>query len=189
MTQTSEPIPGQLETATLGGGCFWCLEPLFQDLIGVHSVESGYSGGRIQNPGYREVCSGTTGHAEVVRIVFDSSKISFQEILEVFFTFHDPTTLNRQGADAGTQYRSVVFYHNEKQRDETFDFIRNTAQSMWSAPIVTEVSPLINYYKAEDYHQNYYSGNPNQPYCAFVIGPKVKKFREKFKDKLAPKTA
>jgi peptide-methionine (S)-S-oxide reductase len=168
-----------LALATLGGGCFWCIEPLFQSLQGVTKVESGYSGGQINNPTYREICSGLTGHAEVIQIQFNPSIVSYREILDVFFEVHDPTTLNRQGNDSGPQYRSVVFYHSDAQR-QVAEEARTAAQAHWSNPIVTEISPLINYFPAEAYHQNYYATNPNQPYCAFVIGPKIQKFRKQF---------
>lgn len=173
-----------METAILGGGCFWCIEPLFQDLKGVIRVESGYTGGTIENPSYQAVCTGTTGHAEVIKIEFDPAQISFSELLEVFFTFHDPTTLNRQGNDIGTQYRSVIFYQNEQQKVEATAFIQGPAKLMWNDPIVTEIAPAAPYYPAESYHQNYYKNNPNQSYCAFVITPKVLKFRKAYQQKL-----
>lgn len=171
------------ELATLGGGCFWCLEPLFSELRGVLSVESGYAGGHTSNPTYREVCSGATGHAEVVQIEYDADQINFSTLLKVFFTAHDPTTLNRQGADSGTQYRSVVFFHNEEQRIEAGKVIQE-AQAWWPDPIVTELAPLIQFYKAEAWHQDYYNNNPYQPYCFAVISPKVKKIRAQFADLL-----
>lgn len=170
----SQPV---LETATLGGGCFWCLEAVYQELKGVQAVESGYTGGRIRNPSYREVCSGMTGHAEVVQLKFDPSQVSFRDILRVFFTIHDPTTLNRQGNDVGTQYRSVIYYHNEEQKTVAEEVIQEV-QAIWEHPIVTELSPIGPYFKAEDYHQNYFKENPHQGYCSFIIAPKVKKFRE-----------
>lgn len=171
--------------ATFGGGCFWCIEAVFDELQGVKKVESGYSGGKIANPTYREVCSGLTGHAEVVRVFYDSSVISFRELLAVFFSVHDPTTLNRQGADVGTQYRSVIFYHNDTQKQEAEKFIKNLeAEGVFNSPIVTEISPAEAFYVAEDYHQDYYENNPNQPYCRVVVNPKMKKFRDKFSDKL-----
>ncbi|MBU6341414.1 MAG: peptide-methionine (S)-S-oxide reductase MsrA [Bacteroidetes bacterium] len=173
-----------METAILGGGCFWCIEPLFQDLKGVIRVESGYTGGTIENPSYQAVCTGTTGHAEVIKIEFDPAQIGFSELLEVFFTFHDPTTLNRQGNDIGTQYRSVIFYQNEQQKVEATAFIQGPAKLMWNDPIVTEIAPAAPYYPAESYHQNYYKNNPNQSYCAFVITPKVLKFRKAYQQKL-----
>lgn len=182
MADTTQPS-GNVEVATLGGGCFWCMEAVFQDLKGVLKVESGFSGGHVDNPTYREVCSGLTGHAEVAEITFDPTVVSYKEILEVFFTVHDPTTLNRQGADAGTQYRSAIFYHSEAQR-QTAEEVKKEAQAIWDDPIVTEITEFDKFYKAEDYHQNYYKDNPNQPYCSIVIAPKVKKFRDKFKDKL-----
>ena len=170
--------------ATLAGGCFWCLEPVFQDLVGVHDVEVGYAGGEVPNPTYRAVCTGTTGHAEVAQITFDPGEISFQELLEVFFSIHDPTTLNRQGADVGTQYRSAIFYHDESQKKTAEQVIASIdAEQVWGRPIVTEVSPLDAYYPAENYHQEYYENNPGQPYCQMVIRPKVAKFEKTFKEK------
>lgn len=174
---------GKTEIATLGGGCFWCVEAIYQDLKGVSKVESGYSGGHIDNPTYKEVCSGLTGHAEVVQVTFDPEVISYADILRIFFTVHDPTTLNRQGNDTGTQYRSVVYYHSEEQK-KTAEAVKIEAQEAWDNPIVTEISAFDKFYKAEDYHQNYFKDNPNQGYCSFIIAPKVKKFREKFKDRL-----
>lgn len=173
------------ETATLGAGCFWCVEAVFQELEGVLSVSSGYMGGTVKNPTYKEVCTGTTGHAEVARIIFDPEKISFSEILEVFWMTHDPTTLNRQGADVGTQYRSVIFYHSEAQRQEAERLKKALDESgAWDNPIVTEISPVVEYYEAEDYHQNYYAENGEASYCRFVIRPKLDKFRKVFADKL-----
>jgi peptide-methionine (S)-S-oxide reductase len=182
---TSPSTQAGREVATLGGGCFWCLEAVFDDLKGVEQVESGYAGGTVPNPTYRQVCDGTTGHAEVVRVAFDPQQISFKEILEVFFATHDPTTLNRQGADVGTQYRSAVFYHSPEQRATAEQVIKdlNTAQ-IWDAPIVTEVAPLQAFYVAEDYHQEYFQQNPNQPYCRAVVAPKVAKFRKQFLERL-----
>lgn len=180
---SAQPGSGKTEVATLGGGCFWCVEAVYQELNGVLKVESGYSGGRISNPTYREICTGTTGHAEVAQITYDPAIVSFAEILEVFFTTHDPTTLNRQGNDVGTQYRSVVFYHNAEQKAAA-EAAKIAAAELWDDPIVTEISLLDKFYKAEEYHQNYYRDNPAQPYCVYVVGPKVKKFREKFRDKL-----
>ncbi len=169
------------EIAVLGGGCFWCLEAVFDDLEGVGSVESGYAGGRPSNPTYREVCGGKTGHAEVIRVTFDPAVISFREILEVFFTIHDPTTPNRQGNDIGTQYRSVIFYDSPEQKSTAEQLIRELTDSkVWSDPIVTEVTPAPTFYVAEDYHQEYFENNGNQPYCQFVVAPKVQKFRSKF---------
>ncbi len=172
-----------LEVATLGGGCFWCLEAVYQEMKGVLKVESGYAGGHVPNPSYREVCTGTTGHAEVVQITYDPAVVSYADILEVFFTIHDPTTLNRQGNDVGPQYRSVIFYHNDEQK-KIAQAAKNAAVQLWPKPIVTEIAPLDRFYKAEDYHQNYYRSNPSQPYCVYVVGPKVEKFREKFRDRL-----
>lgn len=171
--------------ATFGAGCFWCVEAVFQQLEGVTAVESGYSGGRVKNPTYKAVCTGRTGHAEVCQIRYDPTKISFEELLEVFWKTHDPTTLNRQGNDVGTQYRSVIFYHNDKQKQLAEKYKKKLDEAgIWRSPIVTEISPLINYYKAEDYHQNYFRENPRQGYCQFVIMPKVAKFRAVFADKL-----
>lgn len=167
------------ETATLGGGCFWCLEAVYQELKGVVRVESGYAGGQVADPSYEAVCSGTTGHAEVVQVEFDRQAISYREILEVFFTIHDPTTPNRQGNDVGTQYRSVVFFHSREQ-EETARQVMAEMANVWDAPIVTELLPLPVYYKAEDYHQNYFRQHPLQGYCAFVVAPKVAKFRQMF---------
>ncbi len=173
------------EIATLGGGCFWCTEAVFDDLKGVELVESGYSGGTIANPSYQLVCTGTTGHAEVIQLTFDPQVISFKQILQVFFTVHDPTTLNRQGADVGTQYRSVIFYHNDEQKRVAEEVIKEVeAQKIWDGKIVTEVVPAKPFYKAEDYHQEYFSNNPNQPYCRVVIAPKVKKFRDHYREML-----
>jgi peptide-methionine (S)-S-oxide reductase len=174
-----------LEVATLGGGCFWCTEAVFSDLKGVVKVESGYSGGTVANPSYEQVCTGRTGHAEVAQITFDPEVISYKEILDIFFTVHDPTTLNRQGADVGTQYRSIIFYHNNEQRAVAEQVIKEiTAAGMWESPIVTQVEPLKAFYKAEDYHQQYFENNPRQSYCQIVIAPKVRKFREHYKDRL-----
>jgi peptide-methionine (S)-S-oxide reductase len=169
------------ETATLGGGCFWCLEAVYDEMQGVQSVESGYMGGKTQNPTYRDVCSGLTGHAEVVQLTFDPSVASYRDILEVFFAIHDPTTPNRQGNDVGTQYRSAIFYHSGQQRQTAEEVIRElTAARAFSGPIVTEVAPAAPFYRAEDYHQEYFRNNPNQPYCAYIVSPKLQKFREKF---------
>jgi peptide-methionine (S)-S-oxide reductase len=173
------------EIAILGGGCFWCIEAVFEELQGVTKVESGYSGGKIANPTYREVCSGLTGHAEVIRVFFDPAKITYKEILSVFFSVHDPTTLNRQGADVGTQYRSVIFYNSEQQRQEAEEVIEELKrQEVYNKPVVTEISPAGDFFVAENYHQNYFENNLNQPYCQVVINPKLKKFREKFEQKL-----
>ena len=181
---------GKNEVATLAGGCFWCLEAVYNDLRGVEKVVSGYSGGRVANPTYEEVCRGKTGHAEVVQITFDPQVISFKELLEVFFTIHDPTTLNRQGADAGTQYRSAIFYHSPEQKEVADKVIADiTAAKIWKDPIVTEVTKLDNFYPAEEYHQRYYERNPNQGYCRMVIEPKVIKFRRQFMPKLKKQPA
>jgi peptide-methionine (S)-S-oxide reductase len=176
------------EIVTLGGGCFWCIEAIFAELKGVERVESGYSGGRISNPTYRQVCTGTTGHAEVIQVTFDPKVISLKEVLEVFFTVHDPTTLNHQGPDVGTQYRSVIFYRSQEQKAVAEHVMRDIQRAkVWSAPIVTEISPFQVFYKAEDYHQEYFQLNGTQPYCRFVIAPKVAKFREHFREKLKKK--
>ncbi|GAB1421896.1 peptide-methionine (S)-S-oxide reductase MsrA [Anaerolineales bacterium] len=173
------------EIATLGGGCFWCVEAVYDQLIGVKRVVSGYAGGHVPNPSYRAVCEGNTGHAEVIQIEFDPEQVSFRTILEVFFTVHDPTTLNRQGADMGTQYRSVIFYHNEEQKQIAQDIIRELeSEKVFKNPIVTEISPIDHFYAAEDYHQSYYENNPNQGYCQVVIAPKLKKFRDKYQQSL-----
>jgi peptide-methionine (S)-S-oxide reductase len=177
-------MSSNLDTAVFGAGCFWCVEAIFQNLKGVQSVESGYSGGTVENPSYKEVCTGTTGHAEVAKIIFDPSVISYDELLEVFWTTHDPTTLNRQGADVGTQYRSVIFYLNDKQKESAEKSKKEIAPQIWDDPVVTEINPLTNFYKAEDYHQNYYNENPDQSYCKYVINPKLEKFRKKFNEKL-----
>ncbi|WP_194720903.1 peptide-methionine (S)-S-oxide reductase MsrA [Noviherbaspirillum malthae] len=171
------------EIATLGGGCFWCLEAVYQELKGVQHVESGYTGGHVANPTYEQVCDGNTGHAEVVRLEFDPEQVSYREILEIFFTIHDPTTPNRQGNDVGTQYRSVIYYHTPEQHEIARQVIACMA-NVWDAPIVTELSALQPYYKAEEYHQNYFRQHPLQGYCAFVVAPKVAKFRKIFTDKL-----
>lgn len=174
-----------LEKATFGSGCFWCTEAIFENLNGVTSVVSGYAGGHVDNPTYEEVCTGTTGHAEVTQITYDPNIISFDELLEVFWKTHDPTTLNRQGNDVGTQYRSVIFYHNEEQKELAEKYKAELDKSgAWDDPIVTEISPFTNFYVAEEYHQDYYMNNPNQGYCAFVIAPKLEKFKKVFKDKL-----
>jgi peptide-methionine (S)-S-oxide reductase len=182
---TSHPATGAEETVTLGGGCFWCLEAIFTELKGVHSVESGYSGGKVPNPSYEQVCTGTTGHAEVVQVVFDPGVVSLHDLLSIFFTVHDPTTLNRQGSDAGTQYRSVIFYRGDTQKEIAQTVMKEVgAEKIWDRPLVTELVPFDTFYKAEGYHQGYYESNPNQPYCRIVIEPKVRKFREKFRDRL-----
>jgi peptide-methionine (S)-S-oxide reductase len=173
------------DTITLGGGCFWCVEAVYEMLDGVIKVESGYSGGKVKNPSYKEVCTGLSGHAEAAQIVFDKTKTSVEEILKVFFTVHDPTTLNRQGDDVGTQYRSVIFYRNEQQRKIAGSIIDglNKAKA-YDKPIVTKLDPYTNFYKAEDYHQDYYNQNKSQPYCRMVIQPKLEKFEKVFKDRL-----
>jgi peptide-methionine (S)-S-oxide reductase len=178
------PPDVKTETAVLGAGCFWCVEAVFQDLKGVYKVESGYTGGHVKNPTYREVSSGATGHAEVGRITFDPNVISFETLLKVFWTTHDPTTLNRQGADAGTQYRSAIYYNSDAQKVIAEKSKREVAPTLWDNPIVTEVSPAVEFYMAEDYHQNYYNTNPNAGYCRVVINPKVRKLREHFADLL-----
>jgi len=172
-----------IETAVLGGGCFWCLEAVYQQLKGVSHVESGYAGGHVPDPSYELVCGGGTGHAEVVRVEFDPAVVSYRDILEIFFTIHDPTTLNRQGNDIGTQYRSVIYFQTPEQQDTAKHVIAEMA-NVWDAPIVTELLSLPAYYKAEEYHQNYFRRNPMQGYCAFVVAPKVAKFRSTFADKL-----
>jgi peptide-methionine (S)-S-oxide reductase len=173
------------EVATLGGGCFWCLEAVYQELRGVEKVESGYSGGDVPNPTYRQVCSETTGHAEVVQVTFDPDEVSYRDILEVYFTIHDPTTLNRQGADVGTQYRSVIFYHTEGQKRTAEEVISEIeAEGIWNSPIVTEVVPFDEFYVAENYHQNYFRNNGFQPYCQVIIAPKVAKFRKQHLERL-----
>ena len=173
-----------METATLGGGCFWCLEAVYDEMAGVESVESGYMGGHVTNPSYREVCGGRTGHAEVVQLQFDPAVASYRDILEVFFSIHDPTTPDRQGNDAGPQYRSVIFYHSDEQRRAAEEIIRELeAEGVWRDPVVTQVVPAAEFYRAEDYHQEYFRNNPSQPYCAYVVAPKVRKFRDKFQSR------
>jgi|SRR5690554_249396 len=177
-----------IEKATFGGGCFWCTEAIFERVEGVTGVVSGYAGGHKKNPTYKEVCEGTTGHAEVVQVSYDPSIISYDEILEIFFKTHDPTTLNRQGADVGTQYRSIILYHNDEQKEKAEYYKSELDKSgAWDNPIVSEIKPLEEFYVAEDYHQDYYEKNPNQGYCAFVIGPKLDKFEKVFKNKLKKK--
>ena len=177
-----------LETITLGGGCYWCVEAVYENLSGVKSVVSGFSGGKIANPTYEEVCTGRTGHAEVVQIIYDKNVADINEIFKVFFTVHDPTTLNRQGADVGTQYRSVIFYKNAEQKKAAENIITELNKAkVYDSPIVTKIEPFTKFYKAEDYHQNYYSNNKNQPYCKMVIQPKIEKFEKVFKDKLKKK--
>jgi peptide-methionine (S)-S-oxide reductase len=173
------------ELATLAGGCFWCLEAVFEQLRGVSQVQSGYSGGHVPKPSYEAVCSGTTGHAEVVQVAFDPDVLSFRDLLGVFFTLHDPTTLNRQGGDIGTQYRSAIFYHDDGQRRVAEEVKRELeAEHVFDEPIVTEIAPLAAFYPAEEYHREYYRRNPNQPYCRAVIAPKVSKLRSKYLEKL-----
>jgi len=170
-----------LQTATLAGGCFWCLEAVFDEVKGVHSVASGYAGGHVDNPSYRAVCNGDTGHAEVVQVHFDPNIVSYRDLLNVFFAIHDPTTLNRQGADVGTQYRSAIFYHDDEQKRTAEELIKDlNAQNIWDRPIVTQVEKLDKFYMAEDYHQEYFARNPYQPYCMAVVAPKVSKFRKHF---------
>jgi peptide-methionine (S)-S-oxide reductase len=188
-TETKSPMDLKQDTttqfATFGAGCFWCVEAMFESLQGVHEAVSGYSGGHVKNPSYKEVCSGNTGHAEVVRIVFDPASISYEELLKAFFMAHDPTTLNRQGADVGTQYRSVIFFHDSEQERLARE-VKSAldASGSFPSPIVTEISPAVTFYPAEDYHQEYFANNPNQPYCAMVVGPKLEKFRKVFRDRL-----
>ena len=178
-------MSGQLETATLAGGCFWCVEAIYQDLKGVHNVVSGYSGGSVENPTYEQVCTKTTGHAEVVQVTFDPEILSFEEILTIFWLIHDPTTPDRQGNDVGPQYRSVIYYHDEGQKEIAERSKAETdASDLWPNPIVTEIAPLTTFYDAEGYHQNYFKDNPVQPYCQVVINPKVQKFRQAFQDRL-----
>ncbi|PXY42039.1 peptide-methionine (S)-S-oxide reductase [Flavobacterium cheongpyeongense] len=177
-----------LETITLGGGCYWCVEAVYENLDGIKSVVSGFSGGKTVNPTYDEVCTGTTGHAEVVQITYDKNTTDINEIFKVFFTVHDPTTLNRQGADIGTQYRSVIFYINEEQRKAAQNIIAELDKAkVYDSPIVTKVAPFTKFYKAENYHQNYFANNKNQPYCKMVIQPKIEKFEKVFKNKLKKK--
>jgi peptide-methionine (S)-S-oxide reductase len=177
--------PTGTETATLAGGCFWCLEAVYDQVKGVRSVESGYTGGSVPDPTYEAVCLGRTGHAEAVRLVFDPSVVTYAELLEIFFAIHDPTTLNRQGNDVGTQYRSVIYYHSPEQKAAAAAMIaRLTAEGLFDKPIVTELAPAGPFYVAEDYHQEYFVRNPAQPYCAYVVGPKVAKFRRAFAAKL-----
>lgn len=188
MTAADKRDTTKYESAVLAGGCFWCIETIFQDLKGVEMVESGYSGGATTNPTYKEVCEGNTGHAEVVRITYDPAVISFEQLLTVFFHIHNPTTLNRQGADAGTQYRSAIFYTGDEQKTSAEKVIGEiTASKLWDDPIVTDVTAFDKFYKAEEYHQDYYNNNPNQGYCSMVIAPKVKKFYKEFPQLLKDK--
>ena len=178
-----------LQTATLAGGCFWCLEAVFDEVKGVQGVESGYAGGQGANPSYRDVCTGMTGHAEVVQVHFDPNVVSYRDLLNVFFAIHDPTTLNRQGADVGTQYRSAIFYHDDEQKKTAEELIQDlNGQQIWDRPIVTEVARLDKFYMAEDYHQEYFARNPYQPYCMAVVSPKVSKFRKHFIELLKKQT-
>lgn len=182
MTTSNEK---RIDTATFGAGCFWCTEAQFQQLEGVVGVESGYSGGFVESPTYKQVCTGNTGHAEVTNIYYDPSRVSFDELLAAFWVAHDPTQLNRQGNDVGTQYRSVIFYHNEEQKQKAEEYKRKlNEEHAYNSDVVTEISPFTKFYKAEDYHQNYYNENGSQPYCQFVIRPKMDKFRKVFHDKL-----
>jgi peptide-methionine (S)-S-oxide reductase len=184
-TNTNGSVNTATDTATFGTGCFWCTEAIFQQLDGVVSATSGYSGGQVNNPTYKEVCTGTTGHAEVIQVVYDPAKVTFDELLEVFWQTHDPTTLNRQGNDVGTQYRSVIFYHNNEQKEKAEKYKAELDKSgAFSKPIVTEISPYSKFYAAEDYHQDYYNLNGGEPYCNIVIRPKVEKFKKVFKEKL-----
>ena len=184
-SEAQPALAANLETATFGAGCFWCVEAVFQRLKGVESVASGYSGGKVANPTYEQVCTGTTGHAEVCQITYDPRQLSFEQLLEVFWKTHDPTTLNRQGNDVGTQYRSVVFYHSEEQKKLAQQYkARLDSSGAFPAPIVTEIAPFTVFYKAEDYHQNYYRENPSQGYCRMVIAPKMEKFEKVFAEKL-----
>ncbi len=181
----AEPKPPRAEVATLAGGCFWCLQPLFQDLQGVAKVECGYAGGHVKDPSYEDVCTDTTGHAEAIQVTFDPAVITYADLLHIFFTVHDPTTLNRQGADTGTQYRSAIFYHAAEQKAAAEATIRELeAQKVWDDPIVTEVAPLTDFYRAEEYHQDYYRKNPYAGYCLAVVRPKVSKFRKKYAERL-----
>jgi len=179
-----------LQTATLAGGCFWCLEAVYDEIKGVQGVESGYAGGHMDNPTYRAVCNGDTGHAEVVQVHFDPNVVSYRDLLNVFFAIHDPTTLNRQGADTGTQYRSAIFYHDDEQKKVAEELIKElNAQKIWDRPLVTEVTKLDKFYMAEDYHQEYFARNPYQPYCMAVVSPKVSKFRKHFIEMLKKQPA
>jgi peptide-methionine (S)-S-oxide reductase len=189
MSNVNENSSISQEIATLGGGCFWCLDPIYAELVGVEKVEVGYSGGKVKNPTYQQVSSKTTGHAEVVQVTFDPDVISYEEILKIFFTFHDPTTLNRQGADVGPQYRSVIFYHDDVQREAAESVIEEIeAQGIWSDPIITEITPFEEFFIAEEYHQDYFIRNPEQGYCRVVIAPKVVKFRKSYAEQLKKTT-
>ena len=186
MTQTNgDRADSGHEIATLAGGCFWCLEAVYDEFNGVEMVVSGYAGGQVENPSYEAVCNGTTGHAEVVQVTYDPNVVSYKELLEVFFTIHDPTTLNQQGADVGTQYRSAIYYHDDEQKRVAEEVIREATENrLWQDRIVTEVTSLDIFYEAESYHQKYFEKNPYQPYCTVVIAPKVSKFRKKYIDRL-----
>jgi peptide-methionine (S)-S-oxide reductase len=185
MSQTNGDPANGLQQATLGGGCFWCLEAVYVELRGVTKVVSGYTGGHVPNPSYERVCSGSTGHAEVVQVTFDPAVAGYRELLEIFFTIHDPTTINRQGADVGTQYRSAIFYHDEEQKRVAEEVIKEIKEAkIWPKPIVTQVVPLDVFYPAEEYHQDYFANNPMQPYCQVVVAPKVSKFRKRYFEKL-----
>lgn len=178
----------KLQIATLAGGCFWCLEAIYDDLLGVAKVESGYSGGHLDNPTYKQVCTGQTGHAEVVQITFNPEEITYRELLKVFFAYHDPTTLNRQGNDIGTQYRSAIYYHTPAQKAFAEETIQElTKSAVWDAPIVTEVTEFDDFFAAEDYHDDYFANNPNQPYCRAIVAPKVAKFRKEYLNRLKRK--
>jgi peptide-methionine (S)-S-oxide reductase len=177
-----------LDTATLAGGCFWCLEAVYTELNGVLKVESGYSGGTVKDPTYEEVCTDETGHAEVVQVTYDPAVITYRDILKIFFSVHDPTTLNRQGADVGTQYRSAIFYHDDNQKKVAQEVIKEVeSQNIWGKPILTQLVPFVEFFKAEEYHQNYFKNNQYQPYCQAVVAPKVAKFRKQYFDKLSKK--
>ncbi len=183
--KNEQTTSANIDTVTFGAGCFWCVEAVFQQMNGVESVKSGYSGGSVKNPSYREVCNGTTGHAEVCQITYDKTKVSFDELLEVFWKTHDPTTMNRQGNDHGTQYRSAIFYHNDEQKKLAEKYKEEINKSgAYPNPIVTEIKPFTIFYPAEDYHQNYYNQNSGEGYCQYVIQPKIEKFKKIFKDKV-----
>jgi peptide-methionine (S)-S-oxide reductase len=181
-TLTSNTMTGKTDTAVFGAGCFWCTEAIYERLKGVQSVEAGYSGGTVENPSYEQVCAGTTGHKEVAKIIFDPSVITYEQLLDVFWTIHDPTSMDRQGEDAGEQYRSVIYYLNDDQKAEAEKSKKEVAPTLWDKPIVTEIGPLVNFYGAEEYHQEYYDNNPYAGYCQAIISPKVVKFSSKFKD-------
>jgi peptide-methionine (S)-S-oxide reductase len=185
MKEGSARVASGKDMATLGGGCFWCLEAVYERMVGVESVKSGYMGGQSVDPSYEEVCMGQTGHAEVVQIIYSPTLVSYRDLLQVFFAIHDPTTLNRQGNDVGTQYRSAIFYHSPEQQKIAADLVAElTSKEIFSLPIVTQIVPATTFYVAESYHQEYFTRNPSQPYCAYVVGPKIAKFRKQFADKL-----